>query len=71
MYQSLPLRLAVVNNFWNIMEQRGSVRAVSRGLIKVTLTFGLSCGGGDPAAVCVRADPNLSHCADPILSQGW
>jgi hypothetical protein len=19
----------------------------------------------------VRADPNLSHCADPILSQGW
>uniref|UniRef100_UPI0027BA3D9C type VI secretion system Vgr family protein n=1 Tax=Aquabacterium sp. TaxID=1872578 RepID=UPI0027BA3D9C len=19
----------------------------------------------------VRADPNMSHCADPILSQGW
>lgn len=19
----------------------------------------------------VRADPNLSHCADPVLSQGW
>ena len=23
------------------------------------------------AACGVRADPNLSHCADPILSQGW
>jgi hypothetical protein len=22
-------------------------------------------------SLLVRADPNLSHCADPILSQGW
>jgi hypothetical protein len=26
-------------------------------------------GFGD--GLSVRADPNLSHCADPILSQGW
>ena len=51
----------------------GRIRAAEKAcLLSHTLALGLNKGSGQPFLVLdVRADANLSHRADPIVSQGW